>query len=172
MPRERRYLRVVVSGDPVRRWLPLISVAAGPLRYSATARQVIDLAELEARRLSHNYIGTEHILLGLAAQNTNQRAGVLRSLGIDVRGVRQQVEEIIGFGPRPVSGAIPLTPRATATLRLARAEALRTGSDRIGSEHILLGLIREGEGVAAQILVRMGAWDPGRVRRQLLPGAR
>ncbi|WP_344801372.1 ATP-dependent Clp protease ATP-binding subunit, partial [Actinokineospora diospyrosa] len=125
------------------------------------------LAQEEARMLNHNYIGTEHILLGLIHEGEGVAAKALESLGIALEGVRQQVEEIIGQGQHAPSGHIPFTPRAKKVLELSLREALQLGHNYIGTEHILLGLIREGEGVAAQVLVKLGA-DLNRVRQQVL----
>jgi ATP-dependent Clp protease ATP-binding subunit ClpC len=124
------------------------------------------LAQEEARMLNHNYIGTEHILLGLIHEGEGVAAKALESLGISLEAVRQQVEEIIGQGQQAPSGHIPFTPRAKKVLELSLREALQLGHNYIGTEHILLGLIREGEGVAAQVLVKLGA-DLGRVRQQV-----
>jgi ATP-dependent Clp protease ATP-binding subunit ClpC len=117
--------------------------------------------------LNHNYIGTEHILLGLIREGEGIAAKVLESLGISLEAVRQQVEEISGQDQRAPSGQPPFTPRAEKVLKLALREALQLGHNYIGTEHILLGLIREGEGVAAQVLVRLGA-DLNRVRQQVI----
>jgi prophage maintenance system killer protein len=136
-------------------------------RYTDRARRVVVLAQEEARALNHNYIGTEHILLGLIHEGEGVAAKALESLGISLGGVRQQVEEIIGQGQQPPSGRIPFTPRAKKVLELSLREALRLGHNYIGTEHILLALIREGEGVAAQVLVRLGA-DLNRVRQQVI----
>ena len=125
------------------------------------------LAQEEARMLNHNYIGTEHILLGLISEGEGVAAKALESLGIALEGVRQQVEEVIGQGQQAPSGHIPFTPRAKKVLELSLREALQLGHNYIGTEHILLGLIREGEGVAAQVLVKLGA-DLNRVRQQVL----
>jgi ATP-dependent Clp protease ATP-binding subunit ClpA len=126
-------------------------------RLTDGARRVVVLAREEARTLNHNYIGTEHILLGLIHEGDGVAAGALESLGVSPEGVRQQVEEIIGRGQQAPSGHIPFTPRAKKALELSQREALRLGDNCIGTEHILLGLIREGDGVAAQVLVRLGA---------------
>jgi ATP-dependent Clp protease ATP-binding subunit ClpC len=128
---------------------------------------VVVLAQEEARMLNHNYIGTEHILLGLIHEGEGVAAKALESLGIALEGVRAQVEEIIGQGQQSPSGHIPFTPRAKKVLELSLREALQLGHNYIGTEHILLGLIREGEGVAAQVLVKLGA-DLNRVRQQVL----
>jgi ATP-dependent Clp protease ATP-binding subunit ClpC len=125
------------------------------------------LAQEEARMLNHNYIGTEHILLGLIHEGEGVAAKGLESLGISLEGVRAQVEEIIGQGQQAPSGHIPFTPRAKKVLELSLREALQLGHNYIGTEHILLGLIREGEGVAAQVLVKLGA-DLNRVRQQVI----
>ena len=117
--------------------------------------------------LNHNYIGTEHILLGLIHEGEGVAAKALESLGISLEAVRQQVEEIIGQGQQAPSGHIPFTPRAKTVLELSLREALQLGHNYIGTEHILLGLIREGEGVAAQVLVKLGA-DLNRVRQQVI----
>src|SRR5881409_3058538 len=136
-------------------------------RFTDRARRVVVLAQEEARMLNHNYIGTEHILLGLIHEGEGVAAKALESLGISLEGVRQQVEEIIGQGQQAPSGHIPLTPRAKKVLELSLREALQLGHNYIGTEHILLGLIREGEGVAAQVLVKLGA-DLNRVRQQVI----
>src|SRR5215831_2191967 len=117
--------------------------------------------------LNHNYIGTEHILLGLIREGEGVAARALGSLGISLDAVRQQVEKIIGRGQQAPSGHIPFTPRAKKVLELSLREAHQLGHDYIGTEHILLGLIREGEGVAAQVLVRLGA-DLNRMRQQVI----
>jgi ATP-dependent Clp protease ATP-binding subunit ClpC len=136
-------------------------------RFSDRARRVLVLAQEEARILNHNYIGTEHILLGLIHEDEGGVAKALQSLGIALDEVRHQVEEIIGQGRQAPGGHIPFTPRAKKVLELALREALQLGHNYIGTEHILLGLIREGEGIAAQVLVKLGA-DLGRVRQQVL----
>ena len=125
------------------------------------------LAQEEARLLNHSYIGTEHILLGLIHEGEGVAAKGLEALGISLEAVRAQVEEIIGQGGSSPSGHIPFTPRAKKVLELSLREALQLGHNYIGTEHILLGLIREGEGVAAQVLVKLGA-DLGRVRQQVI----
>src|SRR6201747_1693994 len=136
-------------------------------RFTDRARRVVVLAQEEARMLNHNYIGTEHILLGLIHEGEGVAAKSLESLGISLEGVRQQVEEIIGQGQQAPSGHIPFTPRAKKVLELSLREALQLGHNYIGTEHILLGLIREGEGVAAQVLVKLGA-DLNKVRQQVI----
>src|SRR6266576_3080666 len=141
-------------------------------RFTDRARRVVVLAQEEARLLNHNYIGTEHILLGLISEGEGVAAKALESLGISLEAVRQQVEEIIGTGSSSPQGHIPFTPRAKKVLELSLREALQLGHNYIGTEHILLGLIREGEGVAAQVLQKLGA-DLNRVRQtviQLLSG--
>src|SRR6202048_1882912 len=135
-------------------------------RVTDRARRVVVLAQEEARMLNHNYIGTEHILLGLIHEGEGVAAKALESLGISLDAVRQQVEEIIGQGQQAPSGHIPFTPRAKKVLELSLREALQLGHNYIGTEHILLGLIREGEGVAAQVLVKLGA-DLNRGRQQV-----
>jgi ATP-dependent Clp protease ATP-binding subunit ClpC len=136
-------------------------------RFTDRARRVVVLAQEEARLLNHNYIGTEHILLGLIHEGEGVAAKALESLGISLEAVRKQVEEIIGQGTQSPSGHIPFTPRAKKVLELSLREALQLGHNYIGTEHILLGLIREGEGVAAQVLVKLGA-DLSRVRQQVI----
>ncbi len=136
-------------------------------RFTDRARRVVVLAQEEARLLNHNYIGTEHILLGLIHEGEGVAAKALESLGISLEAVRSQVEEIIGQGGSSPSGHIPFTPRAKKVLELSLREALQLGHNYIGTEHILLGLIREGEGVAAQVLVKLGA-DLSRVRQQVI----
>src|SRR5574340_172350 len=141
-------------------------------RFTDRARRVVVLAQEEARMLNHNYIGTEHILLGLIHEGEGVAAKSLESLGISLEAVRSQVEEIIGQGQQAPSGHIPFTPRAKKVLELSLREALQLGHNYIGTEHILLGLIREGEGVAAQVLLNLGE-DLEKVRSaviQLLSG--
>ena len=136
-------------------------------RFTDRARRVVVLAQEEARMLNYNYIGTEHILLGLLDEGEGVAAEALESLGISLDAVRQQVEEIIGQGQEAPSGHIPFTPRAKKVLELSLRESLQLGHNYIGTEHILLGLIREGGGVAAQVLVRLDA-DLNRVRQQVI----
>ena len=136
-------------------------------RFTDRARRVVVLAQEEARMLGHNYVGTEHILLGLIHEGEGVAARALESLGISLDTVRQQVEEIIGPGEQAPSGHLPLTPRAKKVLELSLRESEQLGSDYIGTEHILLGLLREGHGVAAQVLVKLGA-DLNRVRQQVI----
>ena len=136
-------------------------------RFTDRARRVVVLAQEEARMLNHNYIGTEHILLGLIHEGEGVAAKALESLGISLDAVRSQVTEIIGEGQQAPRGHIPFTPRAKKVLELSLREALQLGHNYIGTEHILLGLIREGEGVAAQVLTKLGA-DLNRVRQQVI----
>jgi ATP-dependent Clp protease ATP-binding subunit ClpA len=136
-------------------------------RFTDRARRVVVLAQEEARLLNHNYIGTEHLLLGLIREAEGIAAKALESMGISLEAVRQHVEAIIGRGQQAPSGHIPFTPRAKKVLELSLSEAHRLGHNYIGTEHILLGLIREGEGVAAQVLARLGA-DLKRVRQQVI----
>ena len=136
-------------------------------RFTDRARKVVVLAQTEARMLNHNYIGTEHILLGLVAESEGIAGQALTSLGISLEAVRSQVVEIIGEGKAAPTGHIPFTPRAKKVLELSLREALQLGHNYIGTEHILLGLIREGEGVAAQVLVKLGA-DLKRARETVL----
>jgi ATP-dependent Clp protease ATP-binding subunit ClpC len=126
-------------------------------RFTDRARRVVVLAQEEARLLDHNYIGTEHLLLGLLREHEGAAAEALRALGVSLGEVRRRVEEIIGRGKEQPSGHIPFTPRAKKVLELSLREALNLGHDYIGTEHILLGLVREGEGVAARVLTGMGA---------------
>jgi Clp amino terminal domain, pathogenicity island component len=135
-------------------------------RFTDRARTAVTLAQEEARDLRHNYIGTEHILLGLVREGDGVAARVLDSLGVSLDAVRARVEAIIGRGKESPAGHIPFTPRSKKVLELALREALSLGHNDIGTEHILLGLVREGEGVAAQVLVELGA-DLPRVRQQV-----
>jgi ATP-dependent Clp protease ATP-binding subunit ClpC len=136
-------------------------------RFTDRARRVVVLAQEEARMLNHNYIGTEHILLGLIHEGEGVAAKAMESMGISLEAVRAQVEEIIGQGQQAPSGHIPFTPRAKKVLELSLREALQLGHNYIGTEHILLGLIREGEGVAAQVFKKLDA-DLNRVRQQVI----
>ncbi len=136
-------------------------------RFTDRARRTVVLAQEEARLMQHNYIGTEHLLLGLIHEGEGVAAKALESLGIGLDAVRQQVEEIIGRGQHAPSGHIPFTPRAKKVLELALREAIQLGHNYIGTEHILLGLIREGDGVAAQVLARLGA-DLNRTRQRII----
>jgi len=128
---------------------------------------VIVLAQEEARMLNHNYIGTEHVLLGLIHEGEGVACKALVSMGISLEGVRQQIEQIIGQGQQAPTGHIPFTPRAKKILDLSLREALQLGHNYIGTEHILLGVIREGEGVAAQVMVKLGA-ELTRVRQRVI----
>ena len=135
--------------------------------FTERARWVVVQAQEEARMRNDNYIGTEHILLGLIHEGTGVAARALDSLGINLDVVRRQVEEIIGRGQQTPSGHIPFTPRAKKVLELSLRESQQLGHNYIGTEHILLGLLREGDGVAAQVLVKLGA-DLNRVRQQVI----
>ncbi|CEI50324.1 ATP-dependent Clp protease ATP-binding subunit [Propionibacterium freudenreichii] len=136
-------------------------------RFTDRARRVIVLAQDEAKMLNHNYIGTEHILLGLIHEGEGVAAKALEQMGVSLEAVREQVIEIIGQGSTPPTGHIPFTPRAKKVLEYSLREALQMNHSYIGTEHILLGLIREGEGVAAQVLIKLGA-DLNRVRTTVL----
>ena len=141
-------------------------------RFTDRARRVIVLAQDEAKLLNHNYIGTEHLLLGLIHEGEGVAAKALEQMGISLQAAREQVVEIMGQGQQVPSGHIPFSPRAKRVLELSLREALQMNHNYIGTEHILLGLVREGEGVAAQVLLKLGA-DLGRVRStviQLLAG--
>ena len=136
-------------------------------RFTDRARRVLVLAQEEARLLNHSFIGTEHILLGLIHEGEGVAAKALESLGISLEAVREKVEETIGMAGTAPSGSPPFTPRAKKVLELSLREALQLGHSYIGTEHMLLGLVREGEGVAATVLVSLGA-DLGRVRQQVI----
>jgi ATP-dependent Clp protease ATP-binding subunit ClpA len=136
-------------------------------RFTDRARRVVVLSQEEARRLGHNYIGTEHILLGLVHEGEGVAARSLQALGVDLANVRRKVEEIIGEKDAQPSGHIPFTPRAKKVLELSLREALQLGHNYIGTEHVLLGLVREGEGVAARVLVALGA-DLSAVRSKVM----
>jgi len=129
-------------------------------RFTERARRVVVLAQEESRLLGHNYIGTEHLLLGLLAEQEGVAARALESLDITLDAAREQVREIIGPGQQEVRGHIPFTPRAKKILELSLREALKLGSEVISTEHLLLGLVDEGAGVGAQILERLGAPAP------------
>jgi prophage maintenance system killer protein len=158
---------------PMRRWLPLVSVKlrARPggmfRRFTDRARRAVQLAQEEARLLNHNYVGTEHLLLGLLREGEGVAAKALESLGISREAVRAQVEELIGHGESAPAGHLPFTPRAKKALELSLREALQLGHNYIGTEHLLLGLAREGEGVAAELLIGFGAGH-ARLREQVL----
>jgi ATP-dependent Clp protease ATP-binding subunit ClpC len=143
-------------------------------RFTARARQVVVLAQDEARGLKHNYIGTEHLLLGLLREEEGLAARVLASLDVNIDAVRTQVVQLIGQGKSVTTGQIPFTPRAKKVLELSLREALSLGHNYIGTEHVLLGLVRENDGVAARILLDLGA-DAEAVRdalMQMLGGVR
>ena len=145
-------------------------------RFTDRARRVVVLAQEEARMLEHGYIGTEHLLLGLIHEGEGVAAKALEALEIDLDGVRQQVEAIIGRGQQPPSGHIPFTPRAKRVLELSQRESDQMGHHYIGTEHILLGLVRENEGVAARILLDFDA-DSEKIRNEVIrmlsgPGGR
>src|SRR3989454_4422714 len=135
-------------------------------RFSDRARRVVVLAQEEARMFKHNYIGTEHILLGLSHEGEGVAAKALEAVGVSLEAVRSQVEAIIGRGQSEPRGHIPFTPRAKKVLEMSLRESLQLGHNYIGTEHLLLGLIREGEGVGAQVLQKLGA-DLNRVRQQV-----
>lgn len=136
-------------------------------RFTDRARRVVVLAQDEARRLNQNYIGTEHLLLGLIHEGDGIAARALETMGISLEAVRAQVIEIIGEGEQPTTGHIPFTPRARKVLEFSMREALQLGHNYIGTEHILLGLLREGDGVAAQVLIKLGA-DLNNVRQTVI----
>jgi ATP-dependent Clp protease ATP-binding subunit ClpA len=140
-------------------------------RFTDQARRVVVQAQEEARNLGHNYIGTEHILLGLLVEREGLAAQALSTLGISLDTAREQVVEIAGAGTGQLSGHVPFTPRTKKVLELSLREAQRLGHDHIGTEHILLGLIREADGVGAQILKRQGA-SLDRVQEQVLATVR
>lgn len=137
-------------------------------RFTDRARRVLVLAQEEARNLNHNYIGTEHMLLGLIHEGEGVAAKALKNLDVDVDEIRTAVEKIIGQGQQSPVGHIPFTPRAKKIMELSLREALQLGHNYIGTEHILLGLIREGEGVGAQVLRETGLSDLNRVRKTIL----
>jgi prophage maintenance system killer protein len=162
---------------PMRRWLPLVAEMklatlrkqpAGMFRrFTDRARRAVQLAQEQARHLNHHYVGTEHLLLGLLSEGEGVAAKALASLGISLEAVRAQVEELIGHGQSIPAGHIPFTPRAKKALALSLREALQLGHKYIGTEHLLLALAREGEGVAAELLVGFGAGH-ARLRDQVL----
>src|SRR5918992_1983583 len=125
-------------------------------KFTERARKVLQLAQEEAQRFNHNYIGTEHLLLGLVREGDGLAAKVLGNLGVELNKVRSAVEFIIGRGDRPTSGEVGLTPRAKKVIELAVDEARRLNHSYIGTEHLLLGLVREGEGIAAGVLESLG----------------
>ena len=136
-------------------------------RFTEKAIKVIMLAQEEARRLGHNFVGTEQILLGLIGEGTGVAAKVLKSMGVNLKDARVEVEKIIGRGSGFVAVEIPFTPRAKRVLELSLEEARQLGHNYIGTEHLLLGLIREGEGVAARVLENLGV-DLSKVRTQVI----
>ncbi len=136
-------------------------------RFTEQARKVVALAQDESRRFNHNYIGTEHLLLGLLREDKGVAAQALGSLNVTLDEVREQVESIVGYGREETSGQAPFTPRSKKVLELALREALRLGHSYIGTEHILLGLVRESEGVAARVLSNLGV-DPDKARREIV----
>src|SRR6202167_1792444 len=136
-------------------------------RFTDRTRRVLVLAQEEARLLNHNFIGTEHILLGLIHEGEGVAAKALESLGVSLEAVREKVEETIGPAGTSTTGSPPFTPLAKKVLELSLREALQLGHNYIGTEHMLLGLVREGEGVAAKVLVSLGA-DLSRVRQQVI----
>jgi ATP-dependent Clp protease ATP-binding subunit ClpC len=167
---ERRYIRVAITRRSRAWWRPRVSFSRALLPYSAEAYRIIDRTSQEATSLQHNYVGTEHLLLGLLADDgaalvrkvqvkhhDNGGRTVLEALKIDPCAVRAQVEEIIGTGPGRAGDPLWYTPRAMRVVELAVRDALRAGDADIRGEHILTGLIAEGEGVAAQVLERLGA---------------
>jgi len=162
----KQFYRIVVS--PVHPWWARVYLTDGFLSLTSEARHAMTTAEHEAKRLGHNYIGTEHVLLGLLHDGAGAATSTLSSLRISGESIRQQVEEIVGcgHGPVPNEQQIPLTPRALRSLQLSRPEALRLGDHHLGTEHVLLGLIAEGDGVAGQVLIRAGA-NRSQVRRKL-----
>jgi hypothetical protein len=170
-PRLSPYPEPAAKEAPMHGWRPgrgRPRQANGMLdRMTARAREVIIAAQDEARALRHNYIGTEHILLGLVKEGDGVAGRALNALGISLEAVRQQVLEIIGEGRQAPAGHIPFTPRSKKVLDLALREAMQLDHLYIGTEHILLGLVREGDGVAFQVLTRLGA-DHARVREQVL----
>lgn len=136
-------------------------------RFTDRARRVLVLAQEEARLLHHNFIGTEHILLGLIHERDGVAAQALEQMGISLEDVRTRVEDIVGRSSMEETGSPPFTPRAKRVLELSLREALQLGHYDIGTEHILLGIVREGEGVASQVLISLGA-EPARVRQQVM----
>lgn len=136
-------------------------------RFTDRARAVVVLAQDEARRFDHNYLGTEHILLGLLREEQGVAAKALTSMGVSLGRTRERVRELIGEGTEPAGGRVPFTPRAKKALELSLREARALGHDYVGTEHILLGLVREGDGVAARMLEGMGI-DHDRSREAVL----
>jgi ATP-dependent Clp protease ATP-binding subunit ClpC len=136
-------------------------------RFTERARKVVVLAQEEARHFNHNYIGTEHLLLGLLREDEGVAARALAALGVTLDEVREQVESIVGYGEEGTGAQAPFTPRSKKVLELALREALQLGHNYIGTEHILLGLVRESEGVAARVLSNLDV-DPDKVRREVV----
>lgn len=136
-------------------------------RFTERARQVVVLAQHEARTLKHDYVGTEHILLGLLREQEGLAARVLESLNVDIEDVRAQVARVVGEGEEVTTGQIPFTPRAKKVLELSLREAISLGHNSIGTEHVLLGLARENEGLAARILLDFGI-DAERLRNEVI----
>jgi ATP-dependent Clp protease ATP-binding subunit ClpC len=136
-------------------------------KFTDRARKVLTLAQDEAQRFNHNYIGTEHLLLGLVREGEGVAARVLENMNVELSKVRTAVEFIIGRGDRPVVGEVGLTPRAKRVIELAIDEARRLGHNYIGTEHLLLGLVREGEGIAAGVLESLGV-NLDKVRHQVI----
>ena len=136
-------------------------------RFTQRVRSVLEFAQEEARLFNHNFIGTEHILLGLLHEDEGVAAKALKSLGVSLEAAREKVNDTIGPARSPTTGSPPFTPRAKKVLELSLSEALELGHNHIDTEHILLGQVREGEGVAVQVLVSLGA-DLSRVRQQVL----
>jgi ATP-dependent Clp protease ATP-binding subunit ClpC len=135
-------------------------------RFTNQSRRVVVLAQEEARGLHHNYIGTEHILLGLLRDSEGAAATALEAADVTLEGARREVETIIGRGKQEPSGHIPFTPRAKKVLELSLREAVQLGDNNIGTGHVLLGLIREGDGVAVQMMINLGA-DPSSIRQRV-----
>lgn len=136
-------------------------------KFTKRARHALQLAQEEAQRLNHNYMGTEHLLLGLVREGEGIASQVLKSLGVESDAARNKVEFIIGHGKHKVTGEVPLTPRCKQVLALAVEEALRLNHQFIGTEHLLLGLVREGEGIGAQVLRELGV-DLGTARAKTI----
>jgi ATP-dependent Clp protease ATP-binding subunit ClpC len=136
-------------------------------RFTADARQVIVGAQLEAGSRNHDFVGTEHLLLAVTGQQDTEATNALESLGIPCAGVRSRLEEIVGQGEHAQSGHIPFSAGAKKVLEMSLRECNELGDDHIGTEHILLGLIREGDGVAARLLIELGA-EPARVRQKIV----
>jgi ATP-dependent Clp protease ATP-binding subunit ClpC len=136
-------------------------------RFTDQAHRAVAFAQEEARQLNHDHVGTEHVLAGLLREDRGAAAQVLEASGVTLDAVRERIEALAGHGQAPPRGHIPFTPRAKKVLELSLREARQLGHDYIGTEHILLGLIREGDGVAAQVLVNLGS-DLNRARQQVI----